>query len=144
MNKKPIIEISLVVLFILNILLRVPSVVDTRWLVFLSGLLLGLYYFVFGWSQDNALNQKRPSISLILSGVIYSITIIGITFKVLDLFGYGPMLLLGWSICLFVITPYSLYIYNSQKQKHNLEQVIRSILIGLCGLYYWISVFKFK
>jgi len=120
--------------------LMAHSFFELKWLTYLYNLpLLVLAFMYFGLPLIFDRSKCVAVIKIIGVGLTFSMTLIGIFFRLNQIVWSNPILLLGWFFLLILLTPHFYIKYISNKNGDaSLGLMMRSIFYGVisCGLYF--------
>ncbi len=103
-------------------------------LIFLIIIYFGFSWFLFKEGDKQFLNFS------IFYGLVYSLALTGVLFKIAGLVGYSPLLLIGWLLLITILIPLALLRKNNYPIYFNLH-LIRSSIVGILSVVFYFSDF---
>ena len=131
-------EILLSVLAILSIIAYLFFKVNfLKYVYSFSLIILSITYFGFSWLYFSERNGKYLAHS-VFSGILYSITLVGILFWLNEFLGYNPLLLISSFFLLLVLLPLGIQLRQKAPKYFNLH-ISRSTLLGVVSAIIYFS-----
>ena len=131
-------EILLSVLAVLSIIAYLFLKVNLlKYVYSFSLIILAIIYFGFSWLYFSERNGKYLAYS-IFSGILYSVTLVGIIFWLNKFLGYNPLLLISSFFLLIVLLPLGIQL-RQKDPKYFDPHISRSTLLGVVSVIIYFS-----